>query len=317
MGTTLTALLVRGHTGVMGHVGDSRLYLLREGQLHQLSDDHTVGAELLRRGAFTREDHQQSGYGHALTRAVGIQPSVHVDTLVLDILPEDTLLLCSDGLTREIPDAAELTTFLGDEDAAGISTGLVDLARHRGGHDNITAVVVRSAPEPMLAADDRERLTEVRLRLDTLRYVWLFQHLTLKELVQVMDSFRPEACEAGEAVLREGEAGSALFVVLEGHLRVHRGQLELGKLETGSHFGEMSLLNGRPRSATVVAETPARLLKMERKAFVALMRQDARLAAKLLWTLSQVLSLRLDETSEHALACGVGSVDEVPSPLWK
>src|SRR5689334_10995392 len=98
MGTTVVALVVAGKKAVVGHVGDSRVYLHRNGRAHQLTEDHTIIQEQLKRGLITREQVATAENKNVITRAVGIQPSVPVDTLVTDVLPGDLFLLCTDGL---------------------------------------------------------------------------------------------------------------------------------------------------------------------------------------------------------------------------
>src|SRR5690606_814588 len=116
LGRKVTMMIVTGDKGVMGHVGDSRLYLQRAGKLHQLSEDHSYLAELIKRGHLTKEKAEQSPYSNVITRAVGIQSGVQVDTLLFDILPGDTYLLCSDGLTRYLVDDSELANGLAADD---------------------------------------------------------------------------------------------------------------------------------------------------------------------------------------------------------
>jgi serine/threonine protein phosphatase PrpC len=146
MGTTMTAAAVTadGHLQ-LAHVGDSRAYLLRDGALEQLTTDHTVVAELVRRGRLTPELAAIHPERSILTRAVGLDPRVPVDTPdPLDLRPGDQYLLCSDGLTEAVPDAtiAELLS-------AGVAGGeetcrsLIDAANEAGGPDNITVVLVR------------------------------------------------------------------------------------------------------------------------------------------------------------------------------
>src|SRR5207253_4225364 len=98
MGTTVVALLAAGRKAVVGHVGDSRVYLYRNGRAHQLTEDHTIIQEQLKRGLITKEQVPTAENKNVITRAVGIQPSVAVDTLVTDVLPGDLFILCSDGL---------------------------------------------------------------------------------------------------------------------------------------------------------------------------------------------------------------------------
>jgi serine/threonine protein phosphatase PrpC len=144
MGTTVTAAaLAGGRLLQLAHVGDSRAYLLREGTLEQLTSDHTVVAELVRRGRLTREQAAIHPERSILTRAVGLDPAIPVDTPdPLELRPGDQVLLCSDGLTEAVPEdqiAHLLTTPEGDE----ACRALIDAANAAGGPDNITVVLVR------------------------------------------------------------------------------------------------------------------------------------------------------------------------------
>jgi serine/threonine protein phosphatase PrpC len=298
MGTTLTSLLVVGTSGLMAHVGDSRLYLCRGGQLHLLTDDHTYAAELERRGQITAEESEHSRYAHALTRAVGLSESVQVDTLQFDLFDGDVLLLCTDGLTGAMK-ADELLATLESAPPAEAADRLVRRAAERQSPDNITALVLRVDLQDHVEPSERTQLTDLQRSLEALRYVSVFQYLSLKELVKVMECFSLETVDKGQAIVREGDAGQQFFVLLEGTLQVTKGGVELRRLQAGSHFGEMALLDDRPRSASVQALEPVRILRMEQSSFLELMRQDDVLASKLLWTLAQVLSLRLDDASEH------------------
>lgn len=292
MGCTLTMVLVVGGRGVMAHVGDSRLYLLRKGTLHQLSDDHSYVAEMVRKGIMSPDAAEKSPYGNVITRAIGIQSTVQVDTLVFDILPDDTYLICSDGLSGYVEDRAELGDLLDESDLNTLGQRLINIANERGGKDNITAVLLRAEKD---ADDDGSRAGEVNLRLDTLRFISLFKHLTMKELVTVMNAFEVREYDAKEAVIFEGESSDGLYVVMAGGLEVSRGGTQVAKLSKGDHFGEMALLNQRPRSATVTTTEPSRLLVMGRDAFNDCLKRDATLGVKFLWTFAQTLSLRLDE----------------------
>jgi PPM family protein phosphatase len=145
MGTTVTAAAVVGDTHIqLAHVGDSRAYRLREGTLDQLTTDHTVVGELVRRGRLTPEQAAIHPERSILTRAVGLDPRVPVDLPdPLELSPGDQLLLCSDGLTEAVDDdqIAELLSAAPDGNAACRS--LIDAANDAGGPDNITVVLVR------------------------------------------------------------------------------------------------------------------------------------------------------------------------------
>ena len=100
MGTTIVALVIVAKRGFLAHVGDSRIYLLRQGQAHQLTEDHSLPNELIKQGRVQTDSGVPQRYKNAVTRAVGVYESVQVDTLDFDILPRDRFLLCTDGLHR-------------------------------------------------------------------------------------------------------------------------------------------------------------------------------------------------------------------------
>jgi PPM family protein phosphatase len=144
MGTTVTAAAVAGDHLQLAHVGDSRAYLLRDGSFDQVTTDHTVVGELVRRGRLTPAQAAVHPERSILTRAVGLDPSIPVDTPdPIDLRPGDQVLLCSDGLTEAVPDPqiAELLTTNPDGHAA--CRALIDTANNAGGPDNITLIVIR------------------------------------------------------------------------------------------------------------------------------------------------------------------------------
>jgi PPM family protein phosphatase len=145
MGTTVTAAAVAGDHLQLAHVGDSRAYLLRDGSLDQVTTDHTVVGELVRRGRLTPAQAAVHPERSILTRAVGLDPRIPVDTPdPIDLRPGDQVLLCSDGLTEAVPDPriAEVLSSQPDGDAA--CRALIDSANDAGGPDNITVVLLRA-----------------------------------------------------------------------------------------------------------------------------------------------------------------------------
>ena len=145
MGTTVTAAAAAGALLQLAHVGDSRAYLLRDGTLDQRTTDHTVVGELVRRGRLTPAQAAIHPERSILTRAVGLDPRVPVDTPdPIDLHPGDQVLLCSDGLTEAVPDPqiAEILSTHPDGNAA--CTALIDAANDAGGPDNITVVLLRA-----------------------------------------------------------------------------------------------------------------------------------------------------------------------------
>jgi serine/threonine protein phosphatase PrpC len=152
MGTTLTAAKVQDDEVSLGHVGDSRAYRLRDGELEQLTKDHSLVAELERSGQISPEAAEHHPQRSIITRALGPEPDVEVDTYSVAGRDGDVFLLCSDGLTSMIS-TAELASILRAADSLeGAAEALVRAANQSGGKDNITVVLFRLADEAGAAA---------------------------------------------------------------------------------------------------------------------------------------------------------------------
>jgi serine/threonine protein phosphatase PrpC len=143
MGTTLTAALVEGDEVSIAHVGDSRAYVYRDGELRLLTSDHSLVEELRRQGRLTDEQAQDHPQRSIITRALGPEEAVDVDTLTFSARPGDLFLLCSDGLTTMVKDARIAEILAEAESLDDAVDGLVREANEAGGRDNITAVAFR------------------------------------------------------------------------------------------------------------------------------------------------------------------------------
>jgi protein phosphatase len=144
MGTTLTTLLLRNKHAIIAHVGDSRAYLLRSGRFTQLTNDHSLVGEQVRRGMITREQARTSPVRHVITRALGIDEEVSIDLEKHPLKKGDRFLLCTDGLTEMVGDAEIGSILAGGEPRESVRK-LLAAANKRGGVDNITAVVISIA----------------------------------------------------------------------------------------------------------------------------------------------------------------------------
>jgi serine/threonine protein phosphatase PrpC len=142
MGTTCTAMLVAGPRLLLAHVGDSRAYLLRRGVLRQLTIDHTLIQRLLDEGRLRPEDAASHPQRSVIIRAIGAAADLTPDRVVMELEPEDRLLLCSDGLSGPVAEREIATTLATIPDPQAAAARLVGLANAAGGIDNVTAVVV-------------------------------------------------------------------------------------------------------------------------------------------------------------------------------
>jgi protein phosphatase len=149
MGTTMTVALVEDSNVTFGHVGDSRAYVLRDGTLEQLTDDHSLVAELVRGGKLSAEEAEHHPQRSVITRALGTDPDVDVDTFTVEAHDGDVFVLCSDGLTDMVADA-EIGEVLGEprESLQEAAEELVRRANKAGGQDNITVIAFQMTDEP-------------------------------------------------------------------------------------------------------------------------------------------------------------------------
>lgn len=142
MGTTCTLVLLEGEELHIAHVGDSRAYLLRSGELTQVTEDHTLVNRMVREGRLKPEEADRHPQRSIITRALGVDAEVEVDELTLGVEEGDRFLLCSDGLTSMIDFGALATTLSEESSPQGAVDRLIDLANEAGGEDNITVVLV-------------------------------------------------------------------------------------------------------------------------------------------------------------------------------
>ncbi len=297
MGTTLVCVLILGNQAFIVYVGDSRIYLLRDGVLEQVTEDHTVYNELIKRKKLPREQIEKLAPKNAITRAVGVYEHAEPDSLVIDVVAGDRFLLCSDGLSGYFEDDLEgLGQHLLNPDADAAVRQLIDHANAQGGKDNITAVIVTVGD---VSTRDETRAKKLQLKRDTLARMPLFRPLNDREILRVLQVTDVTAYKPGDTVIREGDKGEELFIVLSGAVKVSRGGADLATLVPGEHFGEMALIRSQPRSATVVADGPSELMVLRRRDFFEILRKEHQLAVKLLWQFTGVLADRLAATSRE------------------
>ena len=293
MGTTVVALLIIGQRGFIAYVGDSRIYLSRNGVIYPLTEDHSLMNELIRSGKVRADEFAVSPYANfknAMTRAVGVYEHVEVDILDFEILPGDAFLLCSDGLYDYLDDA-EITSNLALTNIEDIPGRFIDLANSRGGKDNVTALVVQVSHDESSAT----RAAQLHFTVETLRRIPLMDQLSYQQLCKIMNIARMQPCRVGEVLCREGSAGGDLYAVLDGSITLSRGGTPMSTVVAGECFGETDLIAGELARATAIADKPGKLLKIDRKDILEVLRRDPSLASRLLWNLARELGKRLED----------------------
>jgi protein phosphatase len=219
MGTTITAALVEGNRVTFGHVGDSRAYLVRDGTIDQLTEDHSLVNELLKSGKLSPEEAETHPQRSVITRAVGTDPDVDVDTFVIEGEVGDVFLICSDGLTDMVDDddiLEVLEHFHDDLDRA--TNSLVAAANRGGGEDNITVVafaIVADAeetarlPRPTVDEDTRENVVEAP-KVDTM----VVPAAEVADALLVPGSPEAEAAVRGEPISSAARVRLVLLMVV-------------------------------------------------------------------------------------------------------
>ena len=208
MGTTMTVGLVEDGGVTIGHVGDSRAYLVRDGSLKQITEDHSLVNELVKSGKLSREEAEQHPQRSVITRALGTDPDVDVDAFTVDAQPGDLFLLCSDGLTSMV-DNGEILTLLEQNrgDLKLATKALLAAANRTGGEDNITAVTFE------IAADGGDTVAMPAVREDdTLDGM---PAVSAGDTVEnVLPETEPDSPEAQAAVRRRGSPSARARLVL-------------------------------------------------------------------------------------------------------
>jgi len=299
MGTTIAMVLTVGEAAVIAHVGDSRVYLIRDNQAHQLTEDHSLVWNLLKAGKLTKEEAAQSPYANVITRSVGSKPTVEVDTLFIECMPHDRFLLCSDGFHNYLKEAEELVQLSAHLPLSHLVTTCIALAHEGGGRDNITVVTIQ--------IDDVQRSggeagVPVTRKVEALKHIPLFSLCDAHELVKILNLVHVRSYEPGEVIIAEGTIGDDFFILLGGKVEVLKEDQLLLTLGPGAPFGETALLERAPRSATVRATEPSKVMFIPGSAFYALLEQEPALAVKLLRSFVLTLHQRLRVTSAELIA---------------
>jgi PPM family protein phosphatase len=291
MATTIDLLFIINGSAFIAHVGDSRVYLIRNQQSFLLTTDHTLANHLSSQGKLSAEEIERIPHKHALMRALGMASGTQIDAIHLDLLRGDNFLLCTDGLSHYLKSNNDLLSLWGEVTSQGTAEDMIQFANQHGGRDNITVILV-GVDDPGIAQKHVETTQKIRL----LQHISLFKELSYQEMLQLLPLTQEVNVNVGQTLIKEGESGDELFILLSGLVEVISEGVNITTLGPGNQFGELALVDDRPRSATIRAIEPSRLLLLKRADFRQLTR-NGELAPKLLWNLIFNISGRLRDTS--------------------
>lgn len=275
MGCTLDVILIRQNGVFIAHIGDSRCYVLRQGELNQLTEDHTLGAMLLQTGAITEEQAANHPHRHVLTRALGPFPRVELDTSYLEIRAGDVFLLCSDGLYDEVS-AEQIHSLLGQPPEPAAQQ-LIQAALGHGGRDNVTAMVVAVTEYEAMSATiigSDEALT-------AMARAPLFHNLTWHELFRMQKIAVARVYAAGDSLMEQGEPCHFIRLNVHGTISVFIDGVHMLDSGPGESFGQ-NILEPMTASLTVRAHTEVTVLEFPVEQIKRLVADEPVLGVKLL-----------------------------------
>jgi serine/threonine protein phosphatase PrpC len=284
IGTTVVLVLISKTHAFLAHVGDSRVYLKRKEKLYQLTEDHTMASQLVKNGHASLKEVENIPGSGALFQAVGYQKIVKVDQVSFELRHDDQIILCSDGFTKYANDKKILEIFKNQDFEYTAKFG-VDYANEMGGSDNTTIVAINISQEIGTSSE-----IDVALKIEVLREIPLFQNLSYNELTKVLEISRTYKFDKSSKIITEGELGDELFIILLGNVDVLVGDTRVDQLSSGKYFGEMAMIDKRPRSATALATSYTIVMGIRRSHFKQLIQNENALGVQVLWNFTHRLS---------------------------
>jgi protein phosphatase len=293
MGTTLSMVLVAEDGVFLAHIGNSRIYLIREDNIHLLTEDH-VSKKMDKKAKLIDDELTLHGLStNALTRMLGSEQQLKVDLLFMEVMPSDTLLLCTDGVANLLSDTKifEIVKESGDDKLA---KEFIDYASDINCKDNATAITITFDQ----SKKKTERVTP-QMKFSTLQKIPLFSELDYKEMSKLLTFMKMKKFSSGQNIVEIGTKGEELFVILTGSADVIIQDEIVTGLTTGNYFGELALIDQEPRTATVKATSDLEVLVLKRKDFDFLITHESQLSVKMLWRFAQTLCARIRHTDHE------------------
>jgi protein phosphatase len=284
--TSLCAMTLVNTHAFFAHVGDSRAYLLRNGKLRCLTEDHTLAALQLRRGDITAEDFETSPFKHTLAQAIGMSPAIEVDILELRLSPGDTILLTTNGLMRGLSDELIHACLESDGTPEQRADLLLRKVQEAGAPDNTTFIIVTTEPSdrPRVRTDEHERAA---------RQSFLFRGLSDTEWFQILPYLEVLETQSGEVLAKNEGPALGFGVVAAGKVRsVHPGG-EVRDVGPSEHFGALYLSTDTASQETLTSLERSTVYLLTRERFKDIVRLAPALGSRLTFSLLEALGNRL------------------------
>lgn len=297
MGTTCSLLLILGRRGFIAHVGDSRVYRLRDDEVVLITEDHSLYNAMLQAGTIPDENDPRMGHiRNAVTRAVGVHDTVEVDAFDVELLPGDRYLICSDGL-HGYWDGVDVNPldFMSESDLSVAVENMVDYANSAGGKDNITAILIELPTDHTFDDEMGSSRND-----DILRRTPLAKGLNSRERRTLASRLSEKHLEASETLVGPNSPADGLWLVAEGILEATSQAGSRRLLRPGDVIGETALLSGASHGLRIAcaAHGPARLLFLSRQEIRRLTTEDPSLQARVMTNIAVRQSGRLVAASQ-------------------
>ena len=280
MSTTFTAVLILNSKALLGHVGDSRLYLARNSEVYQITEDHTVGHEIRERSISSHRAVTAYRFDSILKKSIGFSQTVEADTMLFDLLPGDQLLLCSDGLYNNISKSIEFLPII-RQDPEIVLKDLIELANNRGGRDNITCILINCTLEEESYEDfceDKEELLNDLSIFDN----FLFKDMNFTRINRLINSVDTYEIDKDEIICDMGRCPHGLFIVLKGTVEVYNDDKRIGTLKRKQFFGQYSLMMEKKEKFTYIAGEKCKVIYLETDRYRQLCRNHPKFGVQLL-----------------------------------
>jgi PPM family protein phosphatase len=291
MATTMAVAMITNTHAHIAHVGDSRVYLFRDGRLRTLTEDHTLAMLRYKQGRMSLEEYQTSPLRRKLYQVIGAGRDLDVDLAEVELADDDVLVLCTDGVHRFVPPKDMIKALSRKASMAEIAQAIVLRARQKGGDDDASLALLRVASE--VRSGQLDAIAAILERL------FLFRDLSETERQVIAPYLDKHEYAAGDVLFAEGDMGESFHVVVEGEVKITRASSHLVNVKAGGHFGELCLARPAVRSATVTAVEPTTTFELHRDRFQEVVRRRPAMGARIAICALDYVGDRLRDLTER------------------